>query len=111
MQWYVRRILLLSLVRRRSVLYSPVPVPIHSQHLHRVDMLPCKANIRCIMRLPYCSNSRVKYLYDEQIKIMKELNVPVLDVFETSYLSADQHPFSDAIHYSTDFNMFILSKG
>jgi hypothetical protein len=41
---------------------------------------------------------------------MKELNVPVLNVFEASYLSADQHPFSDAIHYSTGFNKLILSS-
>jgi hypothetical protein len=41
---------------------------------------------------------------------MKELNVPVLDIYEASYLSADQHPASDAIHYSRDFNKLILSS-
>jgi hypothetical protein len=37
-------------------------------------------------------------LYEEQMKIMKECNVPVLDVFEATYLSSDQHPFRDAVH-------------
>jgi hypothetical protein len=67
--------------------------------------------------LRYAANSRVKYLYDEQMKIMKELNVPVLDVFEATYLSSDQHPFmdtrnrpvGDAVHYLAPFNKVILS--
>jgi hypothetical protein len=41
---------------------------------------------------------------------MKELHVPVLDVFEASYLSADKHPYSDAMHYSKKFNKFILKS-
>jgi hypothetical protein len=73
-------------------------------------MQQCREDIRCVRRLPYCSNSRVKYLYDEQLKIMKELHVPVLDVFEASYLSADKHPYSDAMHYSKKFNKFILKS-
>jgi hypothetical protein len=72
-------------------------------------MKKCRANLGCTRRLPYCSNSRVKYLYDEQLKIMKELNVPVLDVFEASYLSADQHAKSDAMHYLRGFNQLLLS--
>jgi hypothetical protein len=67
-------------------------------------------NARCIKRLPYCSNSRVKYLYEEQMKIMNELNVPVLDVFEASYLSADQHSRQDALHYQTPFNKLIQNS-
>jgi hypothetical protein len=36
------------------------------------------------------------------MKIMNEFNdVPVLDVFEASYLSADQHNRQDEIHYQT----------
>jgi hypothetical protein len=124
----VRLILHLSRVRRRSVrfhvffvfysvlwelrsrleLYTHQTFP--SQHLHNVDVTGCSRKIRCIRRLPYCSNSRVKYLYDEQIKIMKELNVPVLDVFESSYLSADQHPTSDVMHFHPAFNKLILSS-
>jgi hypothetical protein len=51
----------------------------------------------------------VKYLYEEQMKIMKELNVPVLDVFEATYLSSDQHPPGDCAHYVTSFNKLILN--
>lgn len=41
---------------------------------------------------------------------MNELRVPVLDIYEASYLSADRHFASDAIHYSTDFNKFVLGS-
>jgi hypothetical protein len=44
------------------------------------------------------------------MKIMNELNVPVLDVFEASYLSADQHSRQDAIHYQTTFNKLIQNS-
>jgi hypothetical protein len=57
----------------------------------------------------YASNSRVKYLYEEQMKIMKELNVPVLDVFEATYLSSDQQLIGDLVHYQAPFNKLILS--
>jgi hypothetical protein len=40
---------------------------------------------------------------------MKELTVPVLDVFEATYLSSDQHPVRDSVHYETRFNKLILS--
>jgi hypothetical protein len=80
------------------------------QHIHRIDMEICRWKRGCVKRLPYCSNSRVKYLYDEQTKIMKELNVPVMEVFEASYLSADQHFPQDTIHYQTAFNMFIQNS-
>jgi hypothetical protein len=50
------------------------------------------------------------------MKIMKELNVPVLDVFEATYLSSDPHPFrdtsnrsvGDALYYEVSFNKLIL---
>jgi lysophospholipase L1-like esterase len=64
---------------------------------------------RYLMKLRYASNSRVKYLHEEQMKIMKELNVPVLDLFEATYLSGDQHPVSDGVHYRVPFNKLILS--
>jgi hypothetical protein len=69
----------------------------------------CIADGRCLPHLRYGSNSHVKYLYEEQMKIMKELHVPVLDVFEATYLSSDQHPVGDAVHYDEPFNKLILS--
>jgi hypothetical protein len=41
--------------------------------------------------------------------IMKALNVPVLDVFELSYLSAHEHKPGDAIHYGYSFSNAMLS--
>jgi hypothetical protein len=64
---------------------------------------------RCLAKVRYASNSRVKYLYEEQMKIMKDLNVPVLDVYEATYLSSDQHAVGDSVHYEAPFNKLILS--
>jgi hypothetical protein len=43
------------------------------------------------------------------MKIMKDLNVPVLDVYEATYLSSDQHAVGDSVHYEAPFNKLILS--
>jgi hypothetical protein len=74
-----------------------------------LDGRQCVADGSCLAHLRYGSNSRVKYLYDEQMKIMKELNVPVLDVFEATYLSSDHHASGDCTHYTVPFNKLVLN--
>ena len=49
------------------------------------------------------SNARVLFLHQQQAPIMSELNVTVLDVYEGTYLSAQEHIPGDAIHYVPDF--------
>ena len=53
---------------------------------------------------------RVDYLYRKQIRLMMdELRVPVLDVFEASYLSADWTLPGDGRHYDLAYNKMVLS--
>jgi hypothetical protein len=61
------------------------------------------------MKPYYASNSRIKYLREEQMKVMKKLNVPVFDVFEATYLSGDQLTPGDSLHYEVPFNKLLLS--
>jgi hypothetical protein len=40
---------------------------------------------------------------------MEKLNVPVMDVYEATFLSANHHrPSFDAMHYQPYFNEFVL---
>jgi hypothetical protein len=55
------------------------------------------------------SSSRAESLYKVQSKVMKELNVPVLDLYEAYYLSADRSSPGDGRHFDGQFNAFILS--
>jgi hypothetical protein len=41
--------------------------------------------------------------------MMDELRVPVLDVYEASYLSADWTLSGDGRHYNTAYNKMVLS--
>jgi hypothetical protein len=75
--------------------------------MYQWNVPSCVEVPRCRMNLRYTSNSRAKYVCEEQMKIMKELNVPVLDIFEATYLSGDQHPARDAVHYQRAFNKLI----
>ena len=70
-------------------------------HVHRV--LGAR-----IERVKYCSSSRAKMLHDAQMELMKELDVPVLDMYNFTYEAADQtitkNPNGDARHYNGIFN-------
>jgi hypothetical protein len=62
-----------------------------------------------INRIRYMSESRSRYLYNLQKDIMNELNVPFLDLYEATYLSADRLYPSDGRHYKPDLNRMMLS--
>jgi hypothetical protein len=80
-----------------------------SVHTHRLP-LNCYRRLKCLSRVRYLSNSRVDYLYRQQIRLMEELRVPVLDVHEGSYLSADwNRKEGDGMHYNTAYNKMVLS--
>jgi hypothetical protein len=50
------------------------------------------------------------YLYRQQIRLMMdELRVPVLDVYEASYLSADRSMLGDGRHFDLEYNKKVLS--
>jgi hypothetical protein len=54
------------------------------------------------------SKSRSKYLHELQKQVMKELNVPVLDLYEATYLSASKLYPSDGRHYRPELNRLML---
>jgi GGDEF domain-containing protein len=79
-------------------------------HPHRIVLEECYREPICGPRVRYLSNSRVEYLHRKQIRLMMdELRVPVLDVFEASYLSADWTFPGDGRHYELAYNKMILN--
>jgi hypothetical protein len=81
-----------------------------SVHPHRIRLKRCYRQPKCASRVRYISNSRIDYLYREQMRLMMdELRVPVLDVLEGSYLSADWTLTGDGRHYLLAYNKLVLS--
>jgi hypothetical protein len=77
-------------------------------HIHRVRQ-SCFTRKSCNKQLRYMSNSRAKYLYEEQKKIAHEMSIPFIDLFEAYYLSADWTMWSDGRHFVSEFNRRVLS--
>jgi hypothetical protein len=66
---------------------------------------------KCADILRYASTSRIEYLYEQQLQIMlHELHVPVIDLYELSYLSAHHLRDGDALHFSIDWNLNNLKE-
>jgi hypothetical protein len=63
-----------------------------------------------IDRLAYMSPYRTYYLYEMQKARMRELDVPILDVMEASYLMPDHNrAFADTLHYDIPTNGMLVS--
>jgi hypothetical protein len=77
-------------------------------HIHRVSG-DCFQRTSCNNRLRYMSNSRALYLYHEQKKMVEEMGIPFIDLFDAYYLSADWSMWSDGRHYVSEFNRRVLS--
>lgn len=75
-------------------------------HVHRVGR-NCYYRARCNRRVRYMSSSRMRYLYDQQKRIMQELNVPLLDVYEAFLLSADWTLPNDGRHFVPALNSVV----
>jgi hypothetical protein len=89
---------------------SPMAVHIHWVDLERlVEQGRANGNLFGIDRICYMSASRSRFLCDIQAKVMRELNVPLLDLYEATYLSSDQLYPSDGRHYRPDLNRLMLS--
>jgi hypothetical protein len=81
-----------------------------SVHPHRIRLDQCRREPKCGPRVRYLSNSRMEYLYRQQTRLMMdELQVPVLDVFEGSYLSSDWTLKGDGRHFHLAYNKMVLS--
>ena len=103
---------LASLSRVVCVLDSLIVLLFHSVHWVDLDRVVehdrATATLFGINRIRYMSASRSRYLYELQKKIMKRLDVPFLDLYEATYLSADQLYPSDGRHYRPDLNRKML---
>jgi hypothetical protein len=62
----------------------------------------------CLRRIRYVTYSRSEYLYRRQKKLMEDMNVTVWDLFEALYLSAHYTVPGDVMHYTEEYNRFIL---
>lgn len=68
-------------------------------------------NNPCVDILRYASSTRVDYLYKSQLQLMlEELHVPVIDLYELSYLSAHALRQGDSMHFNIDWNREILAE-
>lgn len=89
---------------------SPMAVHIHWVDLQRVvDHDRATATLFGINRIKYMSSSRSFFLYKTQKRLMEELGVPMLDLYDATHLSADQLYPSDGRHYKPDLNRKMLS--
>ena len=77
-------------------------------HITNVDYDTCLSNPKCNTRIRYVSNSISRYLYEQQKRIMYELDVPFLDIWEACYLSPYAHFGVDFQHYHEYYNMLLL---
>jgi hypothetical protein len=61
------------------------------------------------IRIRYMSYHRTMFLYEKQKELMRQLDVPILDVMEGSYLIPDRpRAPGDAMHYDIDTNKFMV---
>ena len=89
---------------------SPMAVHIHWVDLQRVvDHDRVTATLFGINRIKYMSSSRSLFLYKTQKRLMEELGVPMLELYDATHLSADQLYPSDGRHYKPDLNRKMLS--
>jgi hypothetical protein len=79
-----------------------------ASHTHRVAVY-CFQMKGCNSRVRYMSNSRALHLYHEQKKIVQEMGIPFIDLFDAYYLSADWTVWSDGRHYVSEFNRRVLN--
>lgn len=77
-------------------------------HMTEVIERCYEVNSLCLERVRYISNGIAKYLYDEQKRIMEELNVPFLDVWNATYVAGYWHMNNDVLHYRKWLNMRLL---
>ena len=89
---------------------SPMAVHIHWVDLQRVvEHDRATATLFGINRIKYMSASRSRFLHSIQRQLMNELDVPMLDLYDATHLSADQLYPSDGRHYRPDLNRKMLS--
>lgn len=88
---------------------SPTALHVHVPKIEHTRGLQKRASTAMDIRLKYMSSSRSYQLYELQAAVCRALQVPFLDVFEASYLSADHTMPGDGRHYSEEFNSMTMT--
>jgi hypothetical protein len=87
----------------------------YAVHIHRVDLDRITEHDKATAtlfgrdRIRYMSRSRSKHLYELQKRIMMEMDVPFIDLYQATHLSADWLYPSDGRHYRPVLNRLMLS--
>jgi hypothetical protein len=95
----------LELEYPKMSLYWKSASAMQPQNLHS----RCWRYTKCRHRTRYMSNSRAKVLYEKQKKLMLELGIPFLDLWEAYYLSGDHMENEDGRHYNNEINKLMQS--
>lgn len=72
-----------------------------AMHVHRAPY---------VEKLTYVSNSRVKALNDAQLKLMRRLHIPVLDLYKYTYGQAHNSKTNDAVHFMDFVHTNIMNE-
>eukprot|EP00934_Nitzschia_sp_Nitz4_P006534 Nitzschia sp. Nitz4//scaffold343_size17995//15945//17981//NITZ4_008801-RA/size17995-processed-gene-0.24-mRNA-1//1//CDS//3329548596//6524//frame0 len=99
---------LLVTIRQNYTNFSILWKSPEALHIH-VPTEKCFQNLKCVKRVRYMSNYYLRNVYDRQKALMQELDIPFLDLYELTYLSAGRHSPGDGIHYTFDFNHAMLN--
>lgn len=78
-------------------------------HMHRVNCSEALYEYEaCVNSTRYLSQSRVRFLHEQQKALMNELNMEYLDLYDVYYLSAYYTGEGDGRHYRQELNELIL---
>ena len=86
------------------------PQPTHLTIMNPDNCILNTKNKACNDRIKYISNPTSYHLHREQKRLMTELDVPYLDIWEACYLSPHYHFGSDFQHYTEAMNMLLLDQ-
>jgi len=103
---YLQHVTSLYSKRCRTVWLLPTAV-----HIHRVYLADEQLETRAphkIDRCRYMSASRTRQLYDRQVAICSELQIPTMDLFQATYSCADWTLPGDGRHYRPELNRKML---
>eukprot|EP00429_Kryptoperidinium_foliaceum_P000311 CAMPEP_0176022840 /NCGR_PEP_ID=MMETSP0120_2-20121206/11129_1 /TAXON_ID=160619 /ORGANISM="Kryptoperidinium foliaceum, Strain CCMP 1326" /LENGTH=377 /DNA_ID=CAMNT_0017355991 /DNA_START=172 /DNA_END=1307 /DNA_ORIENTATION=- len=88
----------------RATIYWKLPTAIHVHKLNDECFHKSRIYEACRIRNKYMSNSLMYHLYALQKDLMQELQVPILDLYQASSLSACWLMPGDGRHYRQYFN-------
>ena len=58
--------------------------------------------------LRYNSMNRALVFYEAQVKLMRRLDVPLIDMFNTKFDAGEWHILNDASHFKIEFNDYLM---